>query len=153
MAGVEIAKSFSISRQSVSKALQGMDSKVSRVLLEMARSNRIEVTKVNFERGVLFGRSVQLNADAIIFVSARHGVQVWYWHEGDCDRCSRFNECRGLLPARSGSRLRDQEILRRWLMSCSTNLRGSYDRSHQETAWVVSYEGTDKKGEGIYILK
>ncbi len=97
MAGVEIAKSFSISRQSVSKALQGMDSKVSRVLLEMARSNRIEVTKVNFERGVLFGRSVQLNADAIIFVSARHGVQVWYRHEGDCDGCSRFNECRELL--------------------------------------------------------
>jgi len=97
MAGAEIAKSFSISRQSVSKALQGMDSKVSRVLLEMARSNRIEVTKVNFERGVLFGRSVQLNADAIIFVSARHGVQVWYRHEGDCDRCSRFNECMELL--------------------------------------------------------
>jgi hypothetical protein len=97
MAGVEIAKSFSISRQSVSKALQGMDSKVSRVLLEMARSNRIEVTKVNFERGILFGRSVQLNADAIIFVSARHGVQVWYRHEGGCDRCSRFNECRELL--------------------------------------------------------
>ncbi|MEA3281174.1 MAG: hypothetical protein U9Q68_01220 [Euryarchaeota archaeon] len=97
MAGVEIAKSFSISRQSVSKALQGMDSKISRVLLEMARSNRIEVTKVNFERGVLFGRSVQLNADAIIFVSARHGVQVWYRHEGDCDICSRFDECRELL--------------------------------------------------------
>ncbi len=97
MAGVEIAKSFSISRQSVSKALQGMDSKVSRVLLEMARSNRIEVTKVNFERGVLFGRSVQLNVDAIIFVSARHGVQVWYWHEGNCDGCSRFDECMELL--------------------------------------------------------
>ena len=97
MAGVEIAKSFSISRQSVSKALQGMDSKVSRVLLEMARSNRIEVTKVNFERGILFGRSVQLNADAIIFVSARHGVQVWYRHEGNCGGCSRFDECRELL--------------------------------------------------------
>ena len=97
MAGVDIAKSFNISRQSVSKALQGMDSKVSRVLLEMARSNRIEVTKVNFERGILFGRSVQLNADAIIFISARHGVQVWYRHKGDCDECSRFNECRKLL--------------------------------------------------------
>ena len=97
MAGVEIAKSFSISRQSVSKALQGMDSKVSRVLLEMARSNRIEVTKVNFERGILFGRSVQLNTDAIIFVSARHGVQVWYRHEDNCDGCIRFNECRELL--------------------------------------------------------
>ncbi|HIE31477.1 MAG TPA: hypothetical protein EYP67_03730 [Methanosarcinales archaeon] len=97
MAGAEIARSFSVSRQSVSKALQGMDSKISRVLMEMARSNQIEIRKVSFERGVLFGRSVQLNTDAIIFVSAKHGVQVWYWHDGDCSGCSRSHECRELL--------------------------------------------------------
>ncbi|MCK4651550.1 MAG: hypothetical protein KAT13_00485 [Methanosarcinales archaeon] len=102
MAGAEIARSFSVSRQSVSKALQGMDSKVSRVLLEMARSNRIEVTKVNFERGVLFGRSVQLNTDVIVFISAKHGVQVWYRHEGDCGGCSRLLECEGLLRDYAG---------------------------------------------------
>lgn len=102
MAGAEIARSFSVSRQSVSKALQGMDSKVSRVLMEMARSNRIEVTKVNFERGVLFGRSVQLNTDAIVFISAKHGVQVWYRHDGDCGGCSRAHECEGLLRDYAG---------------------------------------------------
>ncbi len=102
MAGAEIARSFSVSRQSVSKSLQGMDSKVSRVLMEMAQSNRIEVKKVNFERGVLFGRSVQLDTDAIIFVSAKHGVQVWYWHEGDCGGCSHAHECEKLLRDYAG---------------------------------------------------
>ncbi len=102
MAGAEIARSFSVSRQSVSKALQGMDSKVSRVLLEMAQSNHIEVTKVNFERGVLFGRSVQLKTDAIVFVSAKHGVQVWYRHDGDCDGCSHAHECEELLRDYAG---------------------------------------------------
>ncbi len=102
MAGAEIARSFSVSRQSVSKALQGMDSKVSRVLLEMAQSNHIEVKKVNFERGFLFGRSVQLKTDAVVFVSAKHGVQVWYRHEGDCNGCSRAHECEELLRDYAG---------------------------------------------------
>ncbi len=102
MAGAEIARSFSVSRQSVSKALQGMDSKVSRVLLEMAQSNHIEVKKVNFERGFLFGRSVQLKTDAIVFVSAKHGVQVWYRHDGDCNGCSHAHECEELLRDYAG---------------------------------------------------
>ena len=102
MAGAEIARSFSVSRQSVSKSLQGMDSKVSRVLMEMAQSNHIEVKKVNFERGVLFGRSIQLKTDAIIFISAKHGVQVWYRHDGDCGGCSRSHECEKLLRDYAG---------------------------------------------------
>lgn len=100
--GAEIARSFSVSRQSVSKALQGMDSKVSRVLMEMAQSNHIEIAKVNFERGVLFGRSVQLKTDAIIFVSVKHGVQVWYRHDGDCGDCNRAHECEKLLRDYAG---------------------------------------------------
>ena len=102
MAGADIARSFSVSRQSVSKSLQGMDSKVSRVMMEMAQSNHIEVKKVNFERGVLFGRSVQLNTAAIIFISAKHGVQVWYRHEGDCGTCNHSHECEKLLQDYAG---------------------------------------------------
>lgn len=97
MANVEIAKKFNISRQAVSKALQGIDSKISKVLMGMARANHIEIKKVNFERGILFGHLPQLETDVIIFVSSKQGVQTWYRHQGDCDSCSRYKDCIELL--------------------------------------------------------
>lgn len=97
LANIHIAEQFRISRQAVSKALLSMDGKVEKTLLEMARANGIEVERYSAEKGVLFGRSVPFNAGAVIFVSAKHGVQVWYEHEGDCGSCPRYRECIELL--------------------------------------------------------
>ena len=97
LANIHIAKQFRISRQAVSKALLTMEGKVDNALLEMAQANRIEVERYNAEKGVLFGRSVPFNVKAIVFVSAKHGVQVWYEHEGDCGSCPRYRECIELL--------------------------------------------------------
>ncbi|WP_460007600.1 hypothetical protein [Methanogenium cariaci] len=94
---IRIAEQFHISRQAVSKALLTMEGKIEKTLLEMAHSNQIEVERYNAEKGVLFGRSVPFNANAIVFVSARHGVQVWYEHEGDCGSCARYTQCIELL--------------------------------------------------------
>jgi len=94
---VRIAERFRISRQAVSRALLTMDGKVEATLLAMAHANQIEVEKLNAEKGVLFGRCVPFNANAIVFVSARHGVQVWYEHEGDCGSCPRYRQCIELL--------------------------------------------------------
>jgi len=94
---INIARSFNISRQAVSRALLTMDERIEKTLLEMARANQIEVTSTNIDKGMLFGRSVPLNADAIIFISAKHGVQVWYEHEGDCGACARYTQCIELL--------------------------------------------------------
>ncbi|WP_292365951.1 hypothetical protein [Methanoculleus sp. UBA208] len=94
---IQIADRFHISRQAVSKALLAMDRKVEETLLEMAQANQIEVERLNAEIGVLFGRSVPFDAAAIVFVSADHGVQVWYEHEGDCDACPRYTRCIELL--------------------------------------------------------
>jgi hypothetical protein len=63
----------------------------------MANANQIAIEKINAERGILLGRSVPFGAAAIIFVSAKHGVQVWYEHEGDCGSCQRYTECIELL--------------------------------------------------------
>jgi hypothetical protein len=90
LVNIQIADRFRISRQAVSKALLAMDRKVEETLLEMAQANQIEVERLNAEIGVLFGRSVPFNAAAIVFVSADHGVQVWYEHEGDCGACPRY---------------------------------------------------------------
>ena len=94
---IDIARLFKISKQAVSKALLTMDERIEKTLLEMARANQIEVEKINMERGILFGHSVPFNASAIIFVSAKHGIQVWYEHEGNCDACNRYTQCVELL--------------------------------------------------------
>jgi len=92
-----IATNSGISRQAVSRALLLMDSKVASTLREMANANQIAIAKINPERGILIGRSIPFAAAAIIFVSAKHGVQVWYEHEGDCGTCQRYTECIELL--------------------------------------------------------
>ena len=97
MPNVTIAERLGISRQAVSRALLAMDGKVESALREMAHANQITVEKIDAERGVLIGRSIPFNTVAIIFVSAKHGVQVWYEHDGDCGTCERYTECIELL--------------------------------------------------------
>ena len=94
---INIAKHFGVSRQAVSRALLSMDKRIEETLLEMAGANRIEVEKLDSKKGILFGRSAPFKANAIIFVSAKHGMQVWYEHEGECGSCERYRECIELL--------------------------------------------------------
>lgn len=94
---ITIANLLGISRQAVSRALLVMDKKIGSALTEMAHANQISAETINVERGVLIGRSVPFKTPAIIFISARHGMQVWYEHEGDCESCQRYTECIELL--------------------------------------------------------
>jgi hypothetical protein len=94
---ITIANLLGISRQAVSRALLVMDGKMETALREMAQANQIAIEKVNAERGVLIGRSIPFQAAAIIFVSKKHGMQVWYEHDGDCGSCQRYTECIELL--------------------------------------------------------
>ncbi len=94
---INIARLFNISKQAVSRAILTMDERIEKTLLEMARANQIEVVTLNSERGILFGHSVPFNASAIIFVSVKHGMQVWYKHEGNCSVCNRYTQCIELL--------------------------------------------------------
>ena len=89
---INIARSFNISRQEVSRALISMDKRVEIILHEMAQANQIEVESINTEQSILFGHSIPLDANTIIFVSAKQGVQVWYEHDGDCGACSRYTQ-------------------------------------------------------------
>lgn len=94
---IGIAHQFGISRQAVSRALHLMNEKIEGTLRGMAQANQISIENINAERGVLLGRSVPFQTAAIIFVSAKHGVQVWYEHDGDCGACQRYTECIELL--------------------------------------------------------
>lgn len=94
---IAIANRLGISRQAVSRALLLMDEKIGSILSEMAQSNQIAIEKINAERGILIGRSIPFQTAAIIFVSEKHGVQVWYEHDGDCGTCQRYTKCIELL--------------------------------------------------------
>lgn len=94
---ITTANSLGISRQAVSKALLIMDRKIKSALRDMAQSNQIAIETINTERGILLGRSIPLQIPALIFISEKHGVQVWYDHEGDCGTCQRYTECIELL--------------------------------------------------------
>jgi hypothetical protein len=97
MPNITIANLLGISRQAVSRALLLMDERIESTLREMAQANQIAVEKINAEQGILIGQSIPFQAAAIIFVSEKHGLQVWYEHEGDCGTCQRYTECVELL--------------------------------------------------------
>lgn len=106
---IGIANRFGISRQAVSRALLLMDDKIGTALTEMAQANQIAAEKVNPARGILLGRSIPFQTSAIIFISEKHGMQVWYEHDGDCGTCQRYTECIELLwdyAAELGIRIR-----------------------------------------------
>ena len=94
---ITIANLLGISRQAVSKALLVMDEKIELALREMAQANQIAIEKINTERGILVGLSIPFQTAAIIFVSEKHGMQVWYEHNGDCGTCQRYTECIELI--------------------------------------------------------
>jgi hypothetical protein len=94
---ITIANLLGISRQAVSKALLVMDEKIESALREMAQANQIAIDTINAERGILLGRSIPFVTPAIIFVSEKHGMQVWYEHDGDCGTCQRYTGCIELL--------------------------------------------------------
>jgi hypothetical protein len=97
MPNITIATSFGISRQAVSKAILTIDGKIETALCEMAKANKIAIERINPHLGVLLGRSVPLGVEAIVFVSGKHGIQVWYEHDGDCGKCEQYAECIELL--------------------------------------------------------
>ena len=93
MSNVSIANNIGITRQGVSQALLAMDEKIDASLREMAKANRIQIEKIDVEKGVLVGRSIPFQTNAYIFVSEKHGMQVWYEHDGDCISCNEFTKC------------------------------------------------------------
>jgi transcriptional regulator len=94
---ITIANLLGISRQAVSKAILVMDRKIESALWDMAQANQIAIEKINVERGILLGLSIPIQTAAIIFISEKHGIQVWYDHNGDCGTCQRYTECIELL--------------------------------------------------------
>jgi hypothetical protein len=94
-----IARELDITRQTVHKAADVADSKVQQALTETAKLNRISVKTLDPITGVLSGFSSEFKTPVMITFSARNGVQIWYKHEGYCERCDHLEHCRKTLLA------------------------------------------------------
>ncbi len=78
--------------------------KIGEALQETARINKIEVEKLNAEKGFLLGYSSHFKTQAFITFSAKNGVQVWYRHEGNCLKCKKLQACRAALLSEAKDR-------------------------------------------------
>lgn len=93
----EISRKMEVTRQTVNKVFDAIDSRVSKALLEAAQVNRIEISRLNPEKGFLLGRSPSLGLDVFITFSERNGIQLWYRGESDCPECKVRNSCKKKL--------------------------------------------------------
>lgn len=97
MPEARIAKKLKVSRQSIHKAVDTASKKVCTSLEEAAEINKIEVETVDSAKGFLGGYSSHFKTKAFITFSAKNGVQVWYKHDGNCEKCKKLETCRGML--------------------------------------------------------
>jgi hypothetical protein len=89
-----ISREMDVTRQTVNKTFNVVDSRVSRALLEAAQVSRVEISRVDPEKGFLLGRSPSLGMDVLVTFSDRNGILVWYRGEGGCSECSWRNNCK-----------------------------------------------------------
>ena len=99
-----IARKLNVTRQTVHKALDTANTKVGEALEETARINKIDVEKINPDKGFLLGYSAHFKTQAFVTFSAKNGVQVWYKHEGNCEKCRKLQTCRETLLAEAKDR-------------------------------------------------
>jgi transcriptional regulator with XRE-family HTH domain len=93
----DISREMNVTRQTVNKTFNTVDSRVSRALLEAAQVNRVEISRVDPEQGFLLGRSPSLGMDVLVTFSDRNGILVWYRGEGGCSECSWLSSCKQKL--------------------------------------------------------
>ncbi len=99
-----IARKLNITRQSVHESLDNANNKIGKALEETAKINKIETQKIDPDKGFLLGYSGHFKTQAFITFSAKNGVQVWYKHEGDCEKCNKLQTCRETLLAEAKER-------------------------------------------------
>jgi hypothetical protein len=76
-----IADKLRTTRQFVNQTKLAAEAKLSTTLLEVARTNDLQITRLYPKEAILLGYHPALKRKAIITYSTNHGVKVWYWHD------------------------------------------------------------------------
>jgi hypothetical protein len=77
----ETAKMLDTFKQNIHQTFSMAESTVSKALLEVAEANRLDVRKVDPEKGVLWGFQRWLGCEVVVTFSTKLGVKVWYWND------------------------------------------------------------------------
>jgi hypothetical protein len=76
-----IAKKLATTRQYVNQTRLTAEAKLSTSLLEVARVNNLQVSRLHPKAGLLVGFHPALQKKAIITYSSTYGMKIWYWHD------------------------------------------------------------------------
>ncbi len=76
-----IAKKLNTTRQYVNQTRLTTESKLSSTLLEVARVNDLQISRVYPREGLLVGFHPGLNRKAILTYSTNQGIRIWYWYD------------------------------------------------------------------------
>ena len=93
----DIATKLGITRQAVNQAIQEATERVTRALTETAEINKLSIESIDPLHGILIGWSREFSVKAVISITKRDGMQVWYEHVADCVHCNKFDACHGYL--------------------------------------------------------
>jgi hypothetical protein len=77
----EIADRLSTTRQYINQTKLMAEAKLSTMLLEVARVNDLQVTRLYAKEAILLGYHPALKRKVIVIYTTSHGIKVWYWHE------------------------------------------------------------------------
>ena len=92
-----IARKLFITRQTVHHALNAANQRIGESLQETANINKIEIETVDPTKGYLVGYSPHFKSQAFITFSPKNGIQIWYKHKGNCEKCKRLKTCQEVL--------------------------------------------------------
>jgi DNA-binding CsgD family transcriptional regulator len=76
-----IADKLSTTRQYINQTRLTAEAKLSTTLLEVARANDLQVTRLYPKKAILLGYHPALKRKAIVTYIIGHGIKVWYWHD------------------------------------------------------------------------
>ncbi len=100
----EIGRLMGMTRQASHQALGMIDEKIQRAFTEAAKSNSLEVRRMDLVDGIMEAYSPVHRMPVFVSLSRVNGLKVWYMHEGDCGSCSEEKGCRTYLEAEASER-------------------------------------------------
>lgn len=76
-----IADKLNTTRQYINQTRLTSEAKLSTTLLEVARTNDLQITRFYPKQAILLGFHPGLKRRAIVTYTTSHGLKVWYWHD------------------------------------------------------------------------
>ncbi len=94
----EIARRLNVSRQAINQLVETIPEKITAALNDAAKLNRVEPRHIDTSKGILFGWSRDFQTEAVVALTPRGGLQVWYQHSlGKCEICPDKRQCKSTL--------------------------------------------------------